>query len=284
MERAASVLRPSGRLALIVPISFQFSADYNNARAVMTDLLPTRWCSTYSRNPSALFTAGLGVRSTILIGHRTTTTALATTSLRRWYEEARPYLFDTARYAPIIPATRTSPWQRTGDPDIALLYSSLTSLGGTLADATQRRSDIKLGFKKTALYYISIFIDDPPAWLPNGRRTPQTKIGYLSFPNEELRDIAFCLLSGRLATWWWGATGDDFDVTAGLLGSFPIAPAKVEKAWPTLLKLAKQLRQAQPLNPIVTRYNGKEMGNYDMLRCRPITDQADRLVLETLVS
>jgi len=72
MERAASVLRPSGRLALIVPISFQFSADYNSAREVLAKLLPTRWCSTYSRNPSALFTAGLGVRST-----RTYSTPLA---------------------------------------------------------------------------------------------------------------------------------------------------------------------------------------------------------------
>lgn len=282
MERAASVLRPSGRLALIVPISFQFSADYNTARVVMAKLLPTRWCSTYSRNPSALFTAGLGVRSTILIGHRNATPSIATTSLRRWYEEARPYLFDTARYAAIVPASKDAPWQRTGDPDIARLYSALTSLRGSLADATHRRGDIKLGFKQTALYYISIFVDDPPAWMPNGRRTPQTMIGYLRFPTEDARDVAFSLLSGRLATWWWGAVGDDFHVTAGLLGSFPVAPAKVEKAWPALRKLAKQLRKEQPKHPIVTRYAGKEMGNYDMLRCRHITDQADRLVLDTL--
>jgi type I restriction-modification system DNA methylase subunit len=282
MERAASVLRPTGRLALIVPISFQFSADYNRAREIMAKLLPTRWCSTYSRNPSALFTAGLGVRSTILIGHRNTTSAIATTSLRRWYEDARPYLFDTARYAVIDPTTRDAPWQRTGDPDIARLYAALASLGGTLADATHRHGQFSLGFKQTALYYMSLFIDDPPAWMPSGERTAQTMIGYLKFQTEDVRDIAFCLLSGRLATWWWGATCDDFHVTSGLLGSFPIAPAKVEKAWPGLLGLAKQLRKEQPEHPIVTRYAGKEMGNYDMLRCRHITDQADRLVLGTL--
>jgi type I restriction-modification system DNA methylase subunit len=282
MERAASVLRPSGRIALIVPISFQFSADYNAARKVLARLIPTRWCSTYSRNPSALFTAGLGVRSTILIGHCNTTQAIATTSLRRWYEEARPYLFDTTRYAAITPPSNTAPWQRTGDPDIARLFSALTSLGGSLADGIQRRSEIKLGFKQTALYYMSIFVDDPPAWMPNGTRTAQTMIGYLNFRSEDLRDIAFCLLSGRLATWWWGATGDDFHVTSGLLSSFPIAPAKIESAWPVLRKLAKQLRKEQPKHPIVTRYAGKEMGNYDMLRCRHVTDQADRLVLDTL--
>jgi len=175
-----------------------------------------------------------------------------------------------------------SPWPRIGDPEIARLYSALTTLGGTIGDATHRRGQFRLGFKQTALYYISLFIDDPPAWMPTGERTPQTKIGYLRFQTEELRDIAYSLLSGRLATWWWAATGDDFDVTSGLLSSFPVDAAKIKPAWPGLKELAKQLRKEQPKHPIVTRYAGKEMGNYDMLRCRHLTDQADRLVLRTL--
>jgi hypothetical protein len=32
----------------------------------------------------------------------------------------------------------------------------------------------------------------------------------------------------------------------------------------------------------VTRYAGKEMGNYDMLRCRHITDESDQLILDAL--
>ncbi len=32
----------------------------------------------------------------------------------------------------------------------------------------------------------------------------------------------------------------------------------------------------------MTLYAQKEMGNYDMLRCRHLTDRSDRLVLETL--
>ncbi len=107
-------------------------------------------------------------------------------------------------------------------------------------------------------------------------------IGNLQFETEVIRDVAFCLLSGRLATWWWGATGDDFHVTTGMLGTFPISPASIESIWPTLGKLAKRLRKEQPLNPIVTRYAGKEMGNYDMLRCRHVTDESDQIVLEAL--
>jgi hypothetical protein len=153
--------------------------------------------------------------------------------------------------------------------------------GGQLGEALTRVGP-SLGFKQTALYYLSVFIDEPPAWSPSGERVAQTKIGYMSFADERERDVAFALLAGRLAVWWWGATGDDFDVTRGLLTSFPISLKEVQPAWAELANLAEVLREEQPKHPIVTLYAGKEMGNYDMSRCRHITDQADTLVLKTL--
>ncbi len=206
---------------------------------------------------------------------------LRTTDLRRWWEEARPYLFDTNRYTAIEVGVEKRPWPRTGHTEIGALYRGLTTDDRRLREAV-RRSGPALGFKQTALYYLSVFIDEPPAWTPDGTRAPQTKVGWLHFANEQTRDIAFVLLAGRLAVWWWGATGDDFDVTGGLLKSFPVAPDQVQAAWPQLQRLAKRLRAEQPKHPIVTKYAGKEMGNYDMSRCREITDEADRVVLGAL--
>jgi hypothetical protein len=79
-----------------------------------------------------------------------------------------------------------------------------------------------------------------------------------------------------------GATGDDFHVTQGLLTSLPIGLERIRSVWPRLRELAASLRAEQPKHPIVTLYAGKEMGNYDMTRCRHITDEADQLVLTTL--
>ena len=61
MERAAALSRDGGTFAMIVPIAFQFPTDYDAARRVVRKLVPWRCASTFSRNPSALFTAGLGV-------------------------------------------------------------------------------------------------------------------------------------------------------------------------------------------------------------------------------
>lgn len=89
-------------------------------------------------------------------------------------------------------------------------------------------------------------------------------------------------LSYSLVGSLWGATGDDFHVTHNLLMSFPISVQRVQPAWRELTKLASGLRAEQPKHPIVTLYAGKEMGNYDMSRCRQLTDAADLLVLKTL--
>ncbi len=281
MERAASLCAAEGGFAMIVPIAFQFSNDYNAARRVVRNLVPWRCVSTFSRNPSALFTAGLGVRSTIVAGRRSGEGTCYVTETRRWVEDFRPHLFHATRYALSPPEEESAPWPRLGSPSLVGLYSALADAPGTLGHDT-RRHGAALGFKQTALYYLSVFVDEPPAWLPNGERTAQTKVGWLRFDSEQQRDVAAVLLAGRLAVWWWAVTGDDFDVTAQLLKSFPVSLESVNTVWPELGQLAAELRTEQPKHPIVTLYAQKEMGNYDMLRCRHITDRADRLVLETL--
>lgn len=280
MERAASLVAADGGYAMIVPISFQFSdRGFDVARKAVLDALTPCWASTYSRNPSALFSAGLGVRSTIVIGRKKPgDRTVLTSGLRRWWDEARPYLFDTNVYEPIPLANRTHPWPRLGTPEEVELFTTLSSKGSTVARSTSR-TGLPLGFKQTALYYLSVFIDAPPSWEMDGTRIPQTKVGFLYFPDERTRDLAFVLLAGRLGVWWWGSTGDDFDVTTGLLKDFPVGPEDVGAISKELMTLAAALRAEQQLHPLVTKYAGKEMGNYDMSRCRHITDEADRLVL-----
>ena len=281
MERAVSITSTSGGFSMIVPIAFQFSMDYELIREVVAARTPARWVSTYSRNPASLFDASVGVRSTIVLSHHSKGHRLATSSLRRWQEDARQHLFATTRYALVGEQSIELPWPRTGTTALAGLYGELGKSKKNLGSSTVRTGE-SLGFKQTALYYMSIFVDDPPSWSMDGKRTPQTKIGKISFRTEEERDIAFVMLAGRLGVWWWGTTGDDFDVTTGLLESFPISISQIESSHSELLKLSRRLRKEQLRHPLVTKYAGKEMGNYDMSRCRHITDESDQLILQAL--
>lgn len=280
MERSALLAARDGMFSMIIPIAFQFSKDYSAARQIVAETLPWRCISTYSRNPSALFTAGLGVRSTIIVGARAWANALNVSEMRRWVEEYRPFLFHATRYAQVPVGPSQELWPRLGTPGLVDLYLALTDLRDPLG-VDVRRHGSKLGFKKTALYYLGFWVDEPPAWMPTGERVSRP-VGALHFESDLERDVASSLLAGRLAVWWWAVIGDDFNVTANLPKSFPISVASVRGIWPELESLAAELRREQPMHPIVTLYAGKEMGNYDMLRCRHITDRSDRLVLQTL--
>lgn len=281
MERSVSLLTHDGAFSMIVPIAFQFSDEYGIIREVLTQSLPVRFVSAYSRNPASLFDASVGVRSTIVSGLRLGSTALYTSSLRRWVEPGRKHLFATTRFAKSSTTSTHAPWPRLGTKSLAEFYATICSRNSSIGHETKRGGD-RLGFKQTALYYLSIFVDDPPSWTLSGRRIPQTKIGNLYFETGEKRNLGFILLSGRLGCWWWATTGDDFDLTTGLLERFPIGISDINAIKKQLLAISRQLQMTQPKHPLVTKYAGKEMGNYDMSRCRHITDKADLLVLQHL--
>lgn len=281
MERAVSIVKKDGAFSMIVPIAFQFSKDYEVIRNVIANKTPTRWVSTYSRNPASLFDASVGVRSTIVLSGHSNGERLSTGMLRRWQEEGRKHLFATTRYSVVSEKDFKLAWPRTGTLPVSEFYEKLTNMSQNLGFSTVRSGE-GLGFKQTALYYLSVFVEDPPCWTMTGKRIPQTKIGRIHFRTSDERDIAFVMLAGRIGVWWWGATGDDFDVTTGLLESFPISVKLVGGIRKDLLKLSRDLKKEQMKHPLVTKYAGKEMGNYDMSRCRHITDISDQLILNEL--
>jgi hypothetical protein len=278
MERSASIISPRGAFSMIVPISFQFSGDFTKAREVMSKYLPARWVSTYSRNPASLFDAAVGVRSTILVS-RKSQPLLAVTGLRRWYSEFRPFLFETTSYTKATLETFVEPWPRLASFRLGEFLNKLRLLKMKLIFSS-RRSNFAVGFKKIALYYVVTYLTEPPSWNLDGTQIPQTATGELTFDDEESRQLAYLITAGRLGVLWWGQFGDDFNLTGGLLYDIPIDPKKITKNRKKLLSLAKKLEKEQAQNPLVTKYNKNWMGNYDMSRCRIVTDESDKLILE----
>lgn len=280
MERAAGLANEQGRFSMIVPVAFQFSNDYGRARSVIGTRFPLRWVTTYSRNPAALFPPGIGVRPCIVVGAQSGQDRLCTSNLRRWPEDYRPHLFKTTCFSQLSTVGVARPWPRPG-PGLVSFYESLTSTSSCVGNSVRKHGP-SLGFKKIALYYLSVYVDEPPSWALDGTRIAQTAVGELRFANESHRDVAMVLLAGRIGTWWWAVTGDDFNVPYWVLESFPIGLEQLTDCWTDLVLISQELREEQQSQPLVTTYDRKEMGNYDMSRCRHITDIADQLVLETL--
>ena len=287
VERSTSLSAGTARYGMILPISFQFSDDFGEARAVVDSYASEIWVSTFSRNPAALFNTGLGVRSTIVIVHasREDKPHIFTTRLNRWVEDFRPILFENLEYGLLPPSLARFGWPRTGNNRISKLFEELAAKGSAIGDSTSGATteSHSLRFKATALYYVSAFVSDPPSFDQLGVPISQTQVSALHFPTPELQRISSVLALGKIALLWWATTGDDFHVTASGLASIPIGidllggDVRVQ-----LDDLSRQIQDLLDANVIYTRYAGKWMGNYDVKCVRELTDVSDRLVLESL--
>ena len=78
---------------------------------------------------------------------------------------------------------------------------------------------------------------------------------------------------------WWLDLGDDFHVTKQVLKSFPSELESLSKRDP-LLGLAQELGDEAPDHLFWVRKAGRKVGNYDLRKCRRITDEADWLLAQ----
>ena len=90
-------------------------------------------------------------------------------------------------------------------------------------------------------------------------------------------------LNGKLAFVWWIAIGDDFHLTLSNFVSAPIGPGQLSSHQRNqLISLMPDLKGAMNDNVVFKLNAGKNIGNYNLARCRRVTDKSDRVWLEAL--
>ena len=82
---------------------------------------------------------------------------------------------------------------------------------------------------------------------------------------------------------FWFAIGDDFDVTRWNFADFPADLSKLPaKQRDALLAIAPKLEKAME-NAVQFKLNaGRRVGNYNLAKCRDVTDESDRILAEAL--
>jgi len=274
-ERAAQICKQDGRFSLILPISAQFGDDFEVLRDHLNKRFGNLWVSAFSRNPAALFSAGLGVRSTIVVGARGAGRTLHTTKTHRWYDEYRPALFETLKYVEVQGAAKKCGWIRPASDSLTGVFNTVLATPGTVADAI-RPQGVTVGHKMTPLYWLSVFLDDPASYELDGTPTAQTQVGRLRFENATEAAIALGILASKFAFVWWYCTSDDFHATGDGLKSTPINPITLsEVTRQKILTSVETFLADLPNHVMFTKYAGKWMGNYVLSEMRDITDDID---------
>ena len=286
-ERAGQITRPDGRFSLIVPISAQFGEDFRVLREHLNRRFGNLWVSTFSRNPAALFNAGLGVRSTIIVGAAGTGAGdrgeIRTTKTHRWYDEYRPSLFETLEYVPLAGPVQVKGWIRPSSQGLVDIFNCLLQTPGSIATSIRPAGNASVGHKMTNLYWLSVFLEDPASYELDCTPTAQTQIGRLRFEGTREALLALAVMTSKLAFVWWYSTGDDFHTTGEGLKSIPVDPTSLSAdTQKVLLAAANDLVADLPNHMQFTKYAGKWMGNFVLSEMRDITDRIDQVLAQEL--
>ena len=286
VERSVNVCRKNGRTGMIVPLSITFSSQFDALRNHLYEECGSIWFSSFGRIPSALFSFDTRVRNTIYIGQRSSGTPQQcfTTRLHRWYDVQRPTLFDNLQYASFSPDPFGKLVPKVGNERLLKAFESLLVKGSYRLknEFSATRQGYPLHFKQSAYNWLTFCVEHPPAYDPRNNPVPQTMYGTVRFRNSQERDLAMLLTNGKLNFMWWAGIGDDFHLTQTNIASTPVGFRTLEKQHrESLLALLPELENAMDANLVFKLNAGKNIGNYNLARCRLVTDRADKVWLES---
>lgn len=290
IERSLTLLAPGGRTGMIVPLSLTFSDDFSRLRQTLCSDLSANWFSSFGRIPSALFSFDVRVRNTIHLGRKGQRPAeRASTNwasrLHRWFEIERSNLFPLLSYSGFEPKLWKGRIPKLGDATLVQLFEHMAQrpLPTVTSDLSIMDTPHRLHFKKTAYNWLTFSSRLPPCFGPGGEEIEHTKFGDISFPNADTLHGARLLLNGKIMFAYWIAVGDDFDVTKWMFADMPIRPAWIVEGLGTKVERLSNELQAAMIAAVSFKLNaGKRVGNYNLARCRDLTDKTDRLILEIL--
>ncbi|MGA9773557.1 MAG: hypothetical protein WBV94_31290 [Blastocatellia bacterium] len=291
LERACHLLGEGGRSGQIVPLSLTFSRDFASCREFLFASYSKNWFSSFARIPAALFNFDVRIRNTIHIGHKFEKPARQQSScqqsscqyatrLHRWFEAARPHLFELIEYAPFTPQIWQNRIPKLGTRNLALAFEQIKTRARSTIEASFVRGATPhaLHFKRTAYNWLNFCRRLPPCYDLEGKCIPHTKFSTVYFASARARDLAFLLLNGKLMLAFWAITGDDFDVTRRMFADFPVDLDHISDAESSrLLRLAGELEDAMEENVSFKLNAGKRVGTYNLAKCRDVTDQSDRI-------
>lgn len=276
LERASHITAQEGRMSMIVPMNLAWGDKFTDARKVLSTRFGSLWASTYDQMPSGLF-EGVGTRNTIVLAGPGDL-GVHTASFNKWVAEFRPHLMATQRY--VRHESSPEPWPKVGHEEL-LCFASAPR--GALGKSRVESSEFRLGHKKIANYWLSVFRTDPPAMDAKRRPVPQKVVADFYFDNESDLLVALAACSSRMMFLWWVFTADMFNVKTKSFTDFPLDLTAINSSDRRDLESAGRELDERLSTPgdhwLWTPYAGEWYGNYDMNLCREITDKADDVLM-----
>ena len=287
IERSRNLLHNmTGRVGMIVPMSLGFSSGFDACRRLLFREYSYNWFSSFGRIPSALFNYDVRVRNTVHLGHCDSTCETSshyTTRLHRWFDVARPFLFNTLLYVPFQPSLWKYRVPKLNTNALAKAFEAALNSNKSLKYSLHRRkTKYVLHFKLTAYNWLAFFRNIPPA-TRKGNPIEQTEIKDLYFQNDKAQELGILLANGKLMFIYWLVVGDDFHVTKWNIEEFPCDFDLLSGETIKCLRDEVENLENKMSSSLQYKLNaGRKVGTYNLTKCRDITDKTDVLFARSL--
>ena len=249
-----------------------------------------------------MFAGSAGVRNTIVVLAKDGRSGgVRTTRYMRWLAEGRPHIFTMLNYISpneeLFGSGDANMWPFISDRVLSVAFAKMLREHKPLEVNLRKGSGHLLGYKSTALYTLPVYTEEPPTVHPETREPIATKsktTGWLELETREGRDLALLMLAGRWGYLWWLTFSDEFHVTRKVLSAFPGDIERLTRSLMEphhgsplcddaeivgdLLRLSRVLQEELPKHMAWMVKAGVDVGRYDMLKVRHITDRGDYLL------
>ena len=94
--------------------------------------------------------------------------------------------------------------------------------------------------------------------------------------------MALALLNGKIEFCYWVALGDDLNFPKWTFSELPIALAMLDNVREQLLKFTPKLKDAIYKSTVFKLNAGKQVGSFNLAKCRHITNQTDQIIANAI--
>lgn len=230
MERSLLILRESGKLGFIVPISLTCTQRMATLQTILTGNSSNLWNSIYAERPDKLFDgAEVLLTISLLSKNQKPNCEIWTTGLRKWKSEERATLFDLTNYNLLPKRLRTYILPKLSSQIETSILKKFWDDNTILANELRSSSKDKIFYRIGGGRYWKVFTTFQPKFILNGKESISSRENYLYFDNSEIRDIGVTVLSSTLFYWYFVLTTNGRDLNPSDLKFFSLSISSIEK-------------------------------------------------------
>jgi len=291
LEMTWRLTTAGGCAGMILPLSITYHSGkrFRSVRSLM-ELVQGRWkIASFDRTPDSLFGDDVRTRNSVVFlrkftGRDVESHRVETTGLIRWTSRQRSTLFNEISFASLPSDLQLRSFiPKLGSTFECELYSAVRDRSERLGTACRITSSkvarglhdgVSLFVAPTAYNWLSVYCGTQLS--DYSQRSGLTQ---LAFDDRSDADIAFAILSSRLAYWLWRVEGDGFHVTRSFLARIPMRPDSLDKeAANELRDLGLTLSNEIQSESVVSYNSGTKTVSFSPWACPAIVDEIDSVL------